>query len=139
VHRIFRRSSAARKTASKEGNAEQAPSAATRQSPRMNYHNFASRISLPRLSSIPQTKLPAKPARKPVRRPLIRRSLATAAAAAILLSLSLRSEATSQTETVRVGPPPRMNVNTPTLIVTITGLAVALLRVPGLWRRDFVG
>ena len=32
----------------------------------------------------------------------------------------------------------RLPVNTPTLVVTIAGLAVALLRVPGLWRRDFV-
>jgi hypothetical protein len=103
----------------------------------MNYHNFASRLTAPRTS--PKTANPNSPKSGPKspRRPVQRRLIVAAAAAAMLL-LSLGADAAPQSDNASATPPARAPLNTPTLIVTAAGLAVALLRAPGLWRRDFV-
>jgi hypothetical protein len=108
----------------------------TRQSWSMNYHNFASRLTIRRLPAANNAKDPAKPELKKTRRPS-RRPFAPAAATLVLVLcvLTLRAEASEQNET-RAIRPSGWRVNAPTLLVTVTGLGVALLRVPSLWRRD---
>lgn len=103
----------------------------------MNYHNFASRLTIRRLPAANNAKDQAKPTPKKARRP-IRRPFAPAVATLVLALcvLTLRSEAAEQND-ARTVSPPLWRVNAPTLLVTLTGLGVALLRMPTLWRRDF--
>ena len=103
----------------------------------MNYHNFASRLTIRRLPAANNTKDLAKPIPKKTRRP-IRRPLAPVVATLVLALcvLTMRTEAAEQNDTGAIRPS-GWRVNTPTLLVTLTGLGVALLRVPALWRRDF--
>ena len=101
----------------------------------MNYHNFASRLSAPRLTPTPQPKASKKPARKVARQPIIRRSLA--AAATLLAFICLHADTQAKRAIPLVKPPPKLRVNVPTVVITATGLAVFLLRIPQLWRRDF--
>ena len=101
----------------------------------MNYHNFASRLSLQRLPATNSAKPVAKPDPKKVRRPARRRFSAAAALALVLWVLCLRVEAAEQ-DGSRAIQSAGWRVNAPTLLVTLTGLGVALLRVPALWRRD---
>jgi hypothetical protein len=117
--------------------AEKAALPLTRQSRSMNYHNFASRLTIRRLPAANNTKDLAKPKPKKTRRP-IRRPFAHATATLLsaLSVLTMRVEAADQKDT-RTIKPSGWNVNAPTLIVTLTGLGVALLRVSALWRRDF--
>lgn len=104
----------------------------------MNYHNFASRLSIQRLPAANAAKPLAKPQpeTKKARRPG-RRRFAGTAAALVLVSCALtpRVDATEQ-DGSRAVRSSVWRVNAPTLLVTLTGLGVALLRVPALWRRD---
>lgn len=115
--------------------AKEAVSTLVEESRAMNYHNFASRISIQRLPAANSTKPVAKPAPKKLRRPARRRFSAAAALAFALWILCLPVEAAEQNGS-RVVRPSGWRVNAPTLLVTLTGLGVALLRVPALWRRD---
>jgi hypothetical protein len=102
----------------------------------MNYHNFASRLSIQRLPSAISTKEVPKPEPKKARR-TPRRRFALATALAILCFGVLGAEAGAKTDGGRrVSPPATWSVNVPTFLVTLTGLGVAILRIPALWRRD---
>ena len=100
----------------------------------MNYHNFASRLSIQRLPSVNTAKVAAKPEPKKVRRAARRRFVAAAALVLVLCALNLRTEAAEQ-DGPRVARSSAWRVNVPTLLVTLTGLTVALLRIPTLWRQ----
>ncbi|HSI14950.1 MAG TPA: hypothetical protein VK961_23055 [Chthoniobacter sp.] len=104
----------------------------------MNYHNFASRLSIQRLpaANTPKAVTKPEPDAKKVRRPGRRRFAAAAALLLVLCTLTFRAEAAEQDD-LRPARPGAWRVNVPTLLVTLTGLGVALLRVPTLWRRDF--
>jgi hypothetical protein len=101
----------------------------------MNYHNLASRISVSR----PAESKPASPSKKPDRKTMRRSNLRQpiAVAAAIAVSICLQVEVKAQPETKAENPAPRWGASTATLIVTLTGAAVSLLRLPALWQRDF--
>jgi len=101
----------------------------------MNYHNFASRLSIQRLPATHSAKPVAKPNPKKGRRPARRRFSAAAALALMLWVLCPRVEAAEQ-DGSRAVRSSVWRVNAPTLLVTLTGLTVVLLRVPALWRRD---
>lgn len=105
----------------------------------MNYHNFASRLSIQRLSAANSAKSVAKPeprkVRRPARRPFTTAATAAAALVLVLCTLTPRAEA-AENDGARAARPAVWRVNAPTLFVTLTGLGVALLRVPALWRRD---
>ncbi|HEY3900098.1 MAG TPA: hypothetical protein VGM54_15930 [Chthoniobacter sp.] len=134
-YEIGRQKDNRRKAAPKERNGEQAPFGALRQSRGMNYHNFASRLAVSRPAESKPAEVSKKPARKSARRSSLRRPAAVAAAIAV--SIGLQAEVNAQPETKAGNPAPRWGVNTATLIVTLTGAAVALLRLPALWQRDF--
>jgi len=101
----------------------------------MNYHNFASRLSLPRLPAATSTKEQPKTAPRKSRRTIGRRS-AAAAALVFLSVLTASANAGGPAEDVRPSASPRRTINTPTFLITLTGLGVVLLRLPTLWRRD---
>ena len=101
----------------------------------MNYHNFASRLSIQRLPSATPTKESPKPDPKKSRR-TPRRRFAMATALVLLCFGELNAEAGAKTDgSLRVSPP-STSVNWPTFLITLTGLGVAILRIPALWRRD---
>ncbi|MEI9894051.1 MAG: hypothetical protein WDN28_09235 [Chthoniobacter sp.] len=101
----------------------------------MNYHNFASRLSLPRVPSAnsPKEQPKAAPKKSP-RTP--RRRLATATAVALWCLCAFHADAEAKTDGAHASRPPVRPINTPTFIITLTGLAVVVLRLPTLWRRD---
>ncbi|MEP6669978.1 MAG: hypothetical protein ABJF10_12540 [Chthoniobacter sp.] len=102
----------------------------------MNYHNFASRLSLQRLPTPASTKVQPKATPKKSRRAQGRRS--TSVAALVLLSaLTFGADAGTLKDDARPSTPPAPPINLPTLLITLTGLGVVLLRLPTLWRRDF--
>jgi hypothetical protein len=104
----------------------------------MTYHNFANRLSIRRPAEGTNVPHPAvSQTKKP--RPAKKRRLAAAAVLLLLASLGPDARATTESPLMPLPAPPASGVNTPTLIVTITGVLVGLLRVPALWRRDFHG
>jgi hypothetical protein len=100
----------------------------------MNYYNFASRLSIPRrpaTASVNESpKLAPRKPRKGRPRPV------TVAAMSLLCLFALGAEAGAQTDGPRSSEPPPPRINVPTLLITLTGLGVALLRIPMLWRSD---
>lgn len=113
---------------------KEAPLLSSRQIPRMNYHNSASRLSLPRLPAPASTKERPKAAPKKSLRPT--RRLATAVAVALWCLCALRADAATQADPAHPVTPPVRPINTPTFLTTLTGLSVILLRLPALWRHD---
>jgi len=117
-------------------NPKEAPLLSPRHIPRMNYHNSASRLSLPRLPAPTSTKEKPKAAPKKSLRPT-RRRLATSAALALSCLCALRADAATQADRAHQVTPPVHPINIPTFLITLTGLSVILLRLPALWRHDF--
>jgi len=124
-----------RKAERLQSKAKEAVSTPMSQSRSMNYHNFASRLSVQRLRTSSSGKVVTKPApkkpRQTSRRPLV-------SAAAVLLAmcvLGMQAEA-AERDGAKSSKGASGQGNLPTLLVTFTGLAVALLRVPALWKRD---
>lgn len=108
----------------------------------MNYHNFISRLSIRRAPTANAARETPKGApKKALRAPRRRgRSAATAAAAALWVFLTVlmphSAVAAGGADDAAVSVHHAWLINMPTLIITVAGVAVALWRIPVLWRRD---
>ena len=101
----------------------------------MNYHNFASRLSVQRLPA-ESTKDASKPATKKSRRQGRRRVIVVGPLLPLLcvLGFSVTALAEGDAPSGRVATPQHVDVGS--YIIPLVGLAVVLLRLPVLWRRD---
>jgi hypothetical protein len=130
-----------RKAEPSQRKGEEAVSIGSRHGKGMNYHNFISRLSIRRAPTANTMRETPKVVRKKTPRAARRRSVgAVATAAAVWLSLAVlmphSALAVSAADDTMTTAHPVWMINAPTLIVTVAGVAVALWRIPVLWRRD---
>ena len=102
----------------------------------MNYHNFASRLSVPRLPTETAKEI-SKPAPKKPRRPSRRRAIVVGPLLPLLCLLTLSMGAFAEGDAVHAVVTAPRHADAASYIIPIIGLAVVFLRLPVLWRRDF--